>query len=206
MIRFKCTKCGQDMDAPEDLRGQKLPCSKCNHRELVQGPNLDLDSELHITVRCPKCEKTQSIPASRIRTWSDCQFCKKPLFNAEGILLCDGCGKKIGIYGYILNDNKIICDLCLKKNHPQDMNRLILPTHPPENTIEKIQCPACSMTMWVRLTHFNRKINCLACKKVIYPNDYEISLLKSIKLAVWILAIPVIIAAIIALIALLVKG
>ena len=38
MITFKCTKCGETMEAPESLAGKTLQCPKCGLHESV--PNI----------------------------------------------------------------------------------------------------------------------------------------------------------------------
>jgi len=43
MIRFKCPVCQEQMEAPEDLRGEVLNCPKCREPVKVSGDNLSIE-------------------------------------------------------------------------------------------------------------------------------------------------------------------
>ena len=44
MILFKCSKCGEQLEAPQSLAGQSVECPKCNLHEKVPTPIVPLDS------------------------------------------------------------------------------------------------------------------------------------------------------------------
>ena len=59
MIKFKCTKCNEDMEAPISLKGEYLPCPKCDLPNRVPEdapPSTDADQ-----IKCPDCGSTQIV-------------------------------------------------------------------------------------------------------------------------------------------------
>ena len=35
MIQFKCSKCGEELEAPESLKNERLQCPKCRYPEVI---------------------------------------------------------------------------------------------------------------------------------------------------------------------------
>jgi DNA-directed RNA polymerase subunit RPC12/RpoP len=58
VIYFTCSKCGENMEAPESLRGENLKCPICGHLQKVVGENPDLMRPLgNVKPICPYCNK-----------------------------------------------------------------------------------------------------------------------------------------------------
>ncbi|MGB8226673.1 MAG: hypothetical protein WCE45_07430, partial [Sedimentisphaerales bacterium] len=56
MIHFTCSKCGENIEAPESIRGEKLKCPHCGHLQKISGENPDLMKPLgNIEPICPYC-------------------------------------------------------------------------------------------------------------------------------------------------------
>jgi len=73
MIHFNCSKCGESMEAPESVRGEKQKCKTCGNMQKVTGDDLDLMKPLgNIEPICPYCKKSlQRKPMRR----SQCPHC-----------------------------------------------------------------------------------------------------------------------------------
>ena len=98
MIQFKCIYCGEEMEAPQSLAGDKLDCPECSHRipvprlrEVLDGdpPGKTLDSKI-----CAEC--LNAIPAKA----SKCPYCSSslvtPQATADEMLIrfaCSKCGQ-----------------------------------------------------------------------------------------------------------------
>ncbi len=73
MIYFDCSKCGESMEAPESLRGEKLKCPNCGNLQKVAGENPDLMKPLgNVEPFCPHCNQSlEKKPKKR----SKCPHC-----------------------------------------------------------------------------------------------------------------------------------
>jgi DNA-directed RNA polymerase subunit RPC12/RpoP len=59
MIHFTCSKCGENIEAPESIRGENLKCPKCGRLQRVSGENPDLMKPLgNVEPICPYCNKS----------------------------------------------------------------------------------------------------------------------------------------------------
>ena len=43
MIQFKCSQCGEALEAPDSMQGERLQCPKCRYPELVPVPEKEPD-------------------------------------------------------------------------------------------------------------------------------------------------------------------
>jgi len=89
MIQFKCTKCGEELEAPAELAGKAIECPKCGLHEKVPIPPPPKTSKTELTIEnqqpeikitpCPDCQKDVSVHATA------CPHCGNPLKQAVTI-------------------------------------------------------------------------------------------------------------------------
>ena len=96
MIQFKCIYCGEEMEAPQSLAGEKLDCPSCSHR--VPVPRVKNDKEEENPAErssdskiCSKC--MHAIPSKA----SKCPYCgisqMTPQEDAVDMTICFDCSK-----------------------------------------------------------------------------------------------------------------
>ncbi len=103
MIQFKCIYCGEEMEAPQSLAGEKLDCPSCSHR--VPVPRVKNSKEEENPAErtsdskiCTQC--MHAIPSKA----SNCLYCGRsvvtPQVDSDDMLIrfdCSKCGALIKV-------------------------------------------------------------------------------------------------------------
>jgi DNA-directed RNA polymerase subunit RPC12/RpoP/ribosomal protein L40E len=126
MIQFKCIYCGEEMEAPQSIEGEKLDCPNCSHRVPVPrsrtGPEENRSERTSDSKICSEC--LNAIPSKA----SKCPYCGKSLATPQvgaGEMLvrfdCSKCGGQVKV-PVALKGQVVKCTHCgLHETVPQNV-------------------------------------------------------------------------------------
>lgn len=187
-MKVQCPHCKKVLSVPDDYKGQHIKCASCNGVLMVT-PAIKERKSQEAKVNPTKSNPTM-VKASN-------QTINKKKLQTK----CDFCGRKINKQAYLSDSNQVMCSKCYYEMHKATCERGIIPKLNPEQVLIRETCPYCDRYMWVRTSDVKQGINCLHCNGLFHPYESETSLLISIKTAIWIITIIIIVSIIIYLIA-----